>query len=187
MLQSSPDAEGMVTSDLGSVCSLAVDVGALRGSGGSGEPTGIVNTGGIGSVSGSGFYAAAYDRTLEFQEDVATGNVMPVAGGYVTTPAVSRQMMQKVKFASTASPIWEGNVWDGEMAGFGSMSTNQMSAASMLFGDWSQLVIGEWGVLQIEVNPYANFQAGIIGVRAMVSVDVGLRYAAAFSLATSIA
>jgi hypothetical protein len=41
-------------------------------------------------------------------------------------------------------------------------------------------------VLQVEVNPYANFQAGIIGVRAMVSVDVGLRYAAAFSLATSI-
>jgi hypothetical protein len=56
----------------------------------------------------------------------------------------------------------------------------------MLYGDWDQVVIAEWGVLQVEVNPYANFQAGIIGVRAMVSVDVGLRYAAAFSLATSI-
>ena len=183
MLQSSPDAEAMVTSDLGSVCSLAVDVGALRGSGSSGEPTGIVNTAGIGSVSGS---SIAYAGILEFQTDVATGNVMPVAGGYATTPAVAALLMQRVKFSSTASPLWEGNVWDGSMAGFAAMSTNQMSSATMLFGDWAQVVIAEWGVLQIEVNPYANFQAGIIGVRAMVSVDVGLRYAAAFSLASSI-
>ncbi|PZP97509.1 MAG: phage major capsid protein [Variovorax paradoxus] len=183
MLQSSPDAEAMVTADLGSVCALAVDVGAIRGSGTAGEPTGIVNTAGIGSVTGT---ALGYGGVLEFQSDVATANVQPSAGGYVTTPLVAAQMMQRVKWAGTASPLWEGNLWDGQMAGFGAMSTNQMAAATMLFGDWAQLVVAEWGVLQIEVNPYANFQAGIIGVRAMVSVDVGLRYAAAFSLANTI-
>ena len=47
-------------------------------------------------------------------------------------------------------------------------------------------MLAEWGVLQVEVNPYANFTAGIIGVRAMYSIDVGVRYAAAFSLATSV-
>lgn len=183
MLQSSPDAEGLVVGDLGAVCALALDVGALRGSGASGEPTGIVNTGGIGSVTGT---SIAYAGILEFQTDVATANVRPVAGGYATTPSVAALLMQRVKFTSTASPLWEGNVWDGQMSGFAAMSSNQMSSASMLFGDWSQLVIGEWGILQVEVNPYANFQAGIVGVRAMVTVDVGLRYAGAFSLATSI-
>ena len=187
MLQSSPDAESIVTADLGKVAGLALDIGVLRGSGSSGEPTGIVNTGGIGAVAGAGFIAAAFARVLEFQTDVATANVMPNRGGYVTTPAVAASMMQAVKFASTASPIWEGNVFDGSMVGYPAMSSNQMAAASMLYGDWDQVVVGEWGVLQVEVNPYANFQAGIIGVRAMVSVDVGLRYAAAFSLATSIA
>lgn len=183
MLQSSPDAEAMVTADLGAVCGLAIDVGTLRGAGSGGEPTGIVNTAGIGSVTGT---SLAYAGVLEFQTDVATGNVMPVSGGYVTTPAVAALLMARVKFSSTASPLWEGNVWDGQMAGFNAMSSNQMGAATMLFGDWAQVVVAEWGVLQIEVNPYANFQAGIIGVRAMVSVDVGLRYAAAFSLASSI-
>jgi hypothetical protein len=72
------------------------------------------------------------------------------------------------------------------MAGFQAMSSNQMSSATMLFGDWSQVVVGEWGVLEVEVNPYANFQAGIIGIRAMVTMDCGLRYAGAFSLASSI-
>jgi len=187
MLQSSPDAESIVTGDLAAVAGLAIDVGVIRGSGNSGEPQGIVGTSGIGSVSGSGFYDAAFARALEFQTDIATANVYPVSGGYVTTPTVAATMMQKVKFASTASPIWEGNLWDGSMCGFAAMSSNQMSSATMLFGDWSQVVVGEWGVLQVEVNPYANFQAGIIGVRAMVSIDVGLRYAAAFSYASSIA
>jgi HK97 family phage major capsid protein len=187
MLQSSPDAESIVTGDLGKVAGLALDIGVLRGSGSSGEPTGIINTGGIGSVAGAGFIAAAFARVLEFQTDVATANVEPNRGGYVTTPGVAASMMQAVKFPSTASPVWEGNIFDGAMCGYAAMSSNQMSAATMLYGDWDQVVIAEWGVLQIEVNPYANFQAGIIGVRAMVSVDVGLRYAAAFSYATSIA
>lgn len=183
MLQSSPDAEAIVTGDLGKVAGLALDIGVLRGAGTSGEPTGIVNTAGIGSVTGT---SLAYAGVLEFQTDVATANVMPNRGGYVTTPTVAALMMQRVKFTSTASPLWEGNVFDGQMAGYAAMSSNQMSAGTMLYGDWDQVVVAEWGVLQIEVNPYANFQAGIIGVRAMVSVDVGLRYAAAFSLASSI-
>lgn len=183
MLQSSPDAEGIVTGDLAAVSALAVDVGVLRGSGSGGEPTGIVNTGGIGSVTGT---SLGYAGVLEFQTDVAAANIMPARGGYVTTPAVAALMMQRARFSNTDTPLWQGNLWDGQMAGFAAMSSNQMSSATMLFGDWDQVVVAEWGVLQVEVNPYANFQAGIIGVRAMVTVDVGLRYAAAFSLASSI-
>jgi len=47
-------------------------------------------------------------------------------------------------------------------------------------------VIGEWGMLEIALNPYANFTAAITGIRAIQSVDVGIRQAAAFSRATSI-
>ena len=178
LLQSSPDAEGIVTADLGAVSALAVDVGVLRGSGSGGEPTGIVNTSGIGTVNGATF---DYADILEFQVDVATANVTPEMGGYVTTPTVAALAMQRTRFANTDTPLWQGNLWDGQMAGFQAMSTNQMSAGTMLFGDWRQVVVAEWGVLEIEVNPYANFQAGIIGIRAMVSIDVGLRYAGAFS------
>jgi hypothetical protein len=47
-------------------------------------------------------------------------------------------------------------------------------------------VVGEWGVLEVSVNPFANFQAGIIGVRAIYSMDVGVRRPFAFSRATTI-
>ena len=40
------------------------------------------------------------------------------------------------------------------MGGFGAMSSNQVASATMFFGDFSQAVIGEWGVLEIMPNPY---------------------------------
>jgi HK97 family phage major capsid protein len=183
LLQSSPGAEGIVTDDLAQVTATAVDLGVLEGSGASGQPTGISNTAGIGAVTGT---TIAYAGILEFQTDVAAANVMPARGGYATTPAVAALLMQRQRFTSTDTPLWRGNVWNGEVSGFPAMSSNQLTAASMIFGDWQEVVVGEWGVLEVEVNPYANFQAGIIGVRAIYSMDVGVRRPFAFSRATSI-
>lgn len=183
LLQSSPGAEGIVTDDLAQVVALAADLAVLEGSGSGGQPTGISATSGIGSVTGT---SIAYAGVLEFQTDVAGSNVMPARGGYVTTPAVAALLMQRARFSNTDTPLWVGNIWDGSVSGFPAMSSNQLTAASMIFGDWQETVVGEWGVLEVSVNPFANFQAGIIGVRAIYSMDVGVRRPFAFSRATSI-
>jgi HK97 family phage major capsid protein/HK97 family phage prohead protease len=183
LLQSSPGAEGIVTDDLAQVVALAADLALLEGSGAAGQPTGLANTAGIGNVAAG---AATYAKVLEFQEDVATSNVMPLRGGYVTHPSTASILMQKQRFTSTDTPLWMGNIWDGQVSGFPGMSSNQLAAGVVDFGDWQEGVIGEWGVLEVEVNPYANFKAGIIGVRAIYSMDVGFRRPFAFSRATGI-
>lgn len=183
LLQATIDAEGLVNADLAAVAALAVDAAVLNGSGASGQPEGLDNVTGVGAVTGT---SLAFPGILEFQTDVATANVMPLRGGYVTTPAVASLAIQRVKYTNTASPLWEGNIWNGVMQGFPAMSTNQVAAATMYFGDWGKAVVAEWGVLEVETNPFANFPAGIIGVRAMYSVDVGIRYPAAFSKADTI-
>lgn len=184
LLQSSPAAEGIVTDDLAQVTAVAADLGVLNGSGASGQPTGILGTAGIGSVTGTSLAAAG---VIEFQTDVATSNVAPLRGGYVTTPAVAGLLMVRPELPSTGTTrLWQGNIWDGNLFNFPAMTSNQMPAATMLFGDWQEVVVAEWGVLEVEVNPYANFQAGIVGVRALYSMDVGVRRPFAFSSASSI-
>lgn len=182
LLQSSPGVEGIVSSDLARVVAVAADLAGLNGSGAAGQPQGIIGTGGV-SVTAAA--SASYATVLGQQATVAGSNVMPAAGGYVTTPTISATCMQRQRFTSTDTPIWEGNVWDGRMVGFRSMSSNQMPGAGLLFGDWSEVIIAEWGVLEVEVNPYANFQAGIIGVRAIYSMDVGVRRPFAFAHITT--
>lgn len=183
LLQSSPSAEAMVTTDLAQVVGLAVDLAVLNGSGVSGQPTGIIGTSGIGAVTGT---SIAYAGIVEFQTDTAGSNALFSNAAYVATPTVAGLLKQRVKFTSTASPIWEGGLLEGMVDGYKAFASNQVPTGDLLFGDFSKVVLAEWGVLQVEVNPYANFAAGIIGVRAMYSIDVGVRYPAAFSLASSV-
>ena len=183
MMQSTPAADAMVMNDLARVLALSIDLAGLEGSGAAGQPTGIANTAGIGSVTGT---SMAYAGILEFQTDVAGGNALASNSAYLTTPAVAALLLARQRFASTDSPLWAGSVLDGTVSGFSATTTTQMTAASMIFGDYSQVVIAEWSFLELALNPYANFTAAISGIRAIQTVDIGIRQAAAFSRATSI-
>lgn len=184
LLQSSPSAEQITMTDLAAQLGLAVDSAGLNGSGSSGQPTGILNTSGIGS-SASGT-TLGYPGLIDMQSDVASANALNAACGYVTTPAIAGLLMGRQRFTNTNTPVWDGNMLNAAAAGFNAMSSNQVPSATMIFGDFNQLVVAEWGVLEVEVNPVANFQAGIVGVRAIYSVDIGVRYAGAFSKVGSI-
>ena len=184
MLQSTPAAEALVMGDLAKVLALAIDLAVFEGTGSSGQPSGISVTAGIGSVTGSSIDLA---KCIEFQTDLATGNALADGCAYITTPAVAGLMKGRARISSTDSQtLWSGSVLDGQIEGFRATTSTQLTAASMIFGDFSQVVLAEWGMLEIALNPYAAFATAITGIRAIQTVDVGIRQAAAFSRATSI-
>lgn len=183
MLQSTPAADQLVMGDFARVLGLAVDLAVLEGPGTGGAPTGISATAGIGAVTGT---TLALAGILEFQTDVAAANALTSNSAYVTTPNVAALLSTRQRFTSTDTPLWQGNVLDGNVMGFRATTTTQVTAASMVFGDFSNVVIGEWGFLEIALNPYASFAAAITGIRAIQTVDVAIRQAAAFSRAITI-
>lgn len=184
MLQSTPAAEALVMNDFAKVLALAIDLAVFEGSGSAGQPTGISQTGSIGSVTGTSLDLA---KAIEFQTDLATGNALADGCAYITTPAVAGLLKGRARISSTDSQtIWNGSVLDGSIEGFRATTSTQLTAASMIFGDFSQVICAEWGMLEIALNPYAQFTTAITGIRAIQSVDVGVRQAAAFSRATSI-
>jgi HK97 family phage major capsid protein/HK97 family phage prohead protease len=182
-LQSSPDAETLILSDLAKQVAIAADLAVLYGSG-TEQPTGITQTASIGTLaSGTSF---DYADILEFQTDVAGNNALNSSFGYVTTPAIAALCLARTTFTGSAKALWEGSVLDGVMGGFKAMASNQMSSATMLAGSWDTCVIGEWGVLELAVNPNDVFAQGITGLRAFYTMDVGVKYAGAWSYGTSL-
>ena len=181
-LQSSPDIDMLVMNDLAQQVAIAADKAVLNGTGGE-QPTGIIGTAGIGGFTGTTLALAAL---LDAQADVAGNNALSKTCGYVTTPTVAALLMARQRFTSTDSPLWEGNLNDGKVLGFKAMSSANIPTGDMIFGDFAQVVVGEWGVLELAINPAANFPAAITGIRATYTMDVGVRYAGAFSVATSI-
>lgn len=180
--QSTPDADTFVMNDLSKVLGLALDAAGIN-TGGSGAPVGVLGTGSIGAFTGTSLGVAAL---LNAQVDVATANALSPECAYLTTPTVASLLAQRQRFASTDSPLWDGNILEGNVLGFKAVTTNQVPADTMIFGDWSQVIFAEWGALELAINPFDNFPAGITGVRAFLTADVGVRIAGAFSAASTI-
>jgi HK97 family phage major capsid protein len=184
MQQSSPDAESLVLNSIARDIGLAVDVGILRGSGNSGQPTGIATTGSIGAFTGSSLAAAGL---LDAQADVATANALMPGCGFVTTPTVAGLLMARPELPSTGTErMWKGNMQMGSIFDFPAMSSAQMSAGTMLFGWWPSVVLAEWGVLELMTNPFSDFTRGLTAVRGWYTCDVGVRYPGAWSYSSSI-
>jgi len=180
--QSTPDADMFVMEDLAQVLGVALDAAGIN-VGGSGAPVGILGTGSIGAFTGTSLGLAAL---LDAQVDVAGSNALHPGCAYLTTPTVASLLAQRQRFTSTDTPLWKGNILEGEVLGFKAVSTNQMPAATAIFGDFRQVIFAEWGALELAANPYANFAAGITGIRAFLTADVGVRIAGAFSASSSI-
>jgi HK97 family phage major capsid protein len=184
-LQSSPSAEAVVMNDLAAVLAVAMDLAAIAGTASGGQPQGIIGTAGVGSVTGT---SLAYDDLLEFQSDVLTSLALinPAACGYLTTTAIAAALAFRQKFTGTDATLWQGNIAQGVLAGFPAFSTDQVPTGDLVFGDWSQLLIGEWGILELMSDPFTNFATARIGIRAFLTCDIALRHPASFSVATSI-
>lgn len=187
LLQSTPDAEALVSSDLAGALALGLDTAVLAGtSTDSSQPIGIRYTSGLGTANPTAGTAVAYADMIKFQTTVASSNALFDGFGYVCHPAIAGLLMGKPRFTNSDTPIWEGGVLDGVCVGRRAMSSLQITSGTVLGGDFGQVIVGEWGSLAIEVNPFQVFQSGIIGVRGIWSVDVGVRYGAAFAIGTGI-
>jgi hypothetical protein len=69
-----------------------------------------------------------------------------------------------------------------------------MPSGSCIVGNWKYLIIAVWGGgIELVVNRYGdqvtgtqNFQKGIVGYRALLSMDAGAIYPGAFTYAASV-
>ncbi len=183
--QSTPSAEAFVMADLAADIAIdGVDNAAINGAGGA-QPLGIKNTTGI--TSGQDASSLTYAKALAFPTAAGAVNAIRGNPGWVTNIAGAAVAMQRQRFSSTDSPLWEGNLLDGMLVGFNAMSSEQLASGNLIFGSWDELLIGEWGVLELAMdNGGTRFNQAQVGIRAMWMVDVLLRYPQAFVVGTNL-
>jgi len=212
--QSTPDIEMVVRNDLAKVMALAIDKAAINGAGSSGEPTGILNTSGIGTVS-MGTNGAAFangsasvtpsglDQLIQLESKLDIANALEGSLYYMTNAKVIAQLKQlKDQYGGY---LWSNNTdattslaTPGSISGYSVARTNQVpfnlskgtgtNLSALLFGNFSDLVIGMWGALEILPNPYGSgYNSGSINIRSLQTVDIAVRHAASFAAITDIA
>lgn len=209
--QSTPDIEGLVRNDLARVMALGIDLASISGSGSSGQPRGILNQSGIGTVAmgtnGAAFINAAttgtsgIDQLIQLESKLDIANALNGSLAYLTNAKVVAALKQlKTQYADY---LWTDNLDNraagtpGMINGYGVARSNQVPAtltkgtgtnlSALIFGDFSQLLIGMWGGIEILPNPYgAGYNAGSVDIRAMQTVDINVRHAESFAAITDI-
>lgn len=180
LLQATPAVDGIVQGDLSKILALAIDKAVFHGTGADGQPKGIANVTGIGSEAGASF---AWANAVDMETLVAAANADVAGMAYVTNATVRGLMKSRPKIGTTF-PVFLCE--DDKMNGYPVHCTNQIDAGDMFFGDYTQAIMGEWGVLDILVDPFTGSSAGTVRIVAFQSVDLAVRQPAAFTLATSI-
>jgi len=185
LAQSSPSAESFVMADLAACVAIdGVDNAVINGTGGA-QPLGIKNTTGI--TSGQDSASATYAKILAFISAAGAANAIRGNPGWVTNTAGAIKLLQVQRFTSTDTPVWQGNVLNGQLVGFNSMSSEQLASGNLIFGSWDEVVIGEWGVLELSTDTGGTrFNQAQVGIRAMWMDDVLLRYPQAFVVSTNL-
>jgi hypothetical protein len=56
----------------------------------------------------------------------------------------------------------------------------------IVFGVWPQVIVGEWGAMEILTDPYTLAGRGLVRLVLFLMADVALRYPEAFSKGTGL-
>lgn len=185
------DIENLVRQDLAAIHALAWDVAAIHGTGNGSQPQGIYNITGVNAVAMGG--VPTFGKLVDMQTEVAKDNALFGTLGWVTTPGMAGKMKQTlVASAAGSEMIWAGTFEAGVLVGYGAAASNQVSSTlgagsnehGLIYGNFADLLVGQWGALELVVDPYRLKKQGMIEVTSFQMVDIAVRHAESFCKAT---
>lgn len=176
MMQSSLDVETLVRQDLVTVMALEMARAALYGTGSSSQPQGLKFITGI-NTEDFGAAQPTYAELVSMETKIAADDADIGAMGYATNATIYGGFKTTEKAANTAQFVLEPG---GTVNSYGVVRSNQVESGDVFFGVWNQMLIGMWGALDLQVNPYSEDKAGNIRVVTHQSCDVAVRHPESF-------
>lgn len=155
----------------------------FSGTGTLGAPLGLLNTAGIGTLSGASLGAAGLRSMLK---------ACLLAGGredrivFIGDPATQELLGSRDFSTGSGLPCWYG----GEILGRPAIASSLVPANTLVCGDFGRATVALFDAdsqgVALELDPYSAFASGLVSYRLIVSLDFGFSPAAAFAVATSI-
>ncbi len=191
LLQTTPAIEALVRADLAGGLAVEIDRAGIAGSAAGGQPRGIINTAGIGSVAGGAAGAApTYAHMVALEEAVAIANADGGNLALLTNAKMRAQLRLTQVFATTnGAPVWAP---DNTVMGYRAEVSNNVPStlvkggsgavcSALIFGNFADLLMGMWSGLDLILDPYALATSGGRRIVALQDVDVAVRRAASFA------
>jgi len=189
--QGLPSVEAIIRADLARGVAEEIDRAALYGSGANDEPKGIIGSSGVATVAvGADGGSLNWDVLVDLETACAIKNADRGNLGYVTNAKI-RGTMKKTVIDSGGAVLGFLMDSEGRVNGHKCLISNAVPSdltkgdgtnlSAVVFGNWSELLVGMWGGLDIEPDAVTHGDAGGLILRVFQDVDVSLRRTDSFS------
>jgi HK97 family phage major capsid protein len=196
MIQASPDVENLVRLDMAESVALGMDSTIGYGTGSNGQPLGIINTTGIGSVTldggadkafpanlGSGTHdCGVWGNYVDLETALAANNLDAGSMRYIMNSVVKGALKQTLRASAAGSDYIMTDA--GEVNGYPVVVSNQMQTNDVLFGNYADCVVGMWSGLDVVIDPYTQSASGQVILTVHQDFDVAVRRPQSFALGT---
>jgi HK97 family phage major capsid protein len=188
---SNEDVEAIVREDFLDSLAVGLDEAAISGSAGNDEvPEGVLSNAAVTGQTDLGVLQTLnFGSVVDLETSASANNAPDGRAGYLTTPQVVGLGKQTEKAATTAQFIVE----NGQINGFPVRSTTNVTSGisgslgndghAIIFSpDWSQLIIADWGAIEILVDPFTLKHRGIVELNGTLLADVAIRHPEVFTV-----
>lgn len=171
--QTSFDVEADLLNKITDAHADLLEKAAINGSGSDGEPTGILNTTGIGSVAmGTNGGAIDWKHIVALETEVNSNNANRGRMAYLSNAKVNGALKVTEMSAGTARFLLSNEApktlngypfdWTNLVPSTLTKGTAASKCSALIFGNFQDLYIGQWGGIDIVVDPYTGARNGEI-------------------------
>ena len=149
--QDSLAAEQLIREDLVKAINNKLEATILgAGSGSTTEPQGMFDAISATSVSG---YSDIVDKEADIEDANVNGNCV-----YIMSNKAKAALRAMPKSSKSTQLVFE----NGEVDGTKALNTSHVADKKYIYGDFSNLAIGQWGAIDLTVDPYTLARSGQI-------------------------
>jgi HK97 family phage major capsid protein len=191
--QSSMSVENEVRANLEAAIGVALEVAAINGSGSGNIPKGILNFADAETVAiGTNGGAPTRAILLKMIRKVLDNNNLAGNGqnfGFLTTNGIWETLANTPIDSGSGRFVWEEM---NSLMGYNAVRSNNVpgdltkgtgtALNAIMFGNFSQLIMGQWGGLDLVIDPYTLAIKSQIRVVANSWWDINARHEDAFAI-----
>ena len=196
MIQANPDIENLARLDMAESVAIGMDSTIGYGTGSNGQPLGIINTAGIGSVTLGGGASKVFPAILgggthdcgdwadyvDLETALAANNLDAGSMRYIMNSSVKGALKQTLRAAAAGADFIMTAA--NEVNGYLVVVSNQMQTNDVLFGNFQDCVVGMWSGLDLLIDPLTQSASGQVILTVHQDFDVAVRRPQSFALGT---
>jgi HK97 family phage major capsid protein len=172
-----PEIEKLIEDNLRKGIAEAIDEAILSGDGTNNTPKGILNITGVNKITVAGD-TPTYKEIINFETALANKKALRGTPQFILNPTLNGNLKSEKVDVGSGRFVNENNA----IIGYSALSSSFLADGKLIFGNFNDVIIGFWDVLELVVDTATMAKSGGVVLRIFQDMDVTVRHPESFAI-----